>query len=86
MNSNLPSFSEHALPNWRRGVLKVGSSLLAAEGEGLNPRHALGLAQFVAASQAAGREVVIVSSAQWRRDRYPRQAQLPAPRWRSARH
>jgi glutamate 5-kinase len=40
----------------------VGSSLLAAEGEGLNTRHALGLARFVADSLAAGREVVIVSS------------------------
>jgi glutamate 5-kinase len=51
-----------ALPSWRRAVLKVGSSLLAADGGGLSPRFALGLAQFVSASQAAGREVVIVSS------------------------
>jgi glutamate 5-kinase len=55
-------FSEHPLPAWRRAVLKVGSSLLAAEGEGLSPRHALNLAQFVSSSIAAGREVVIVSS------------------------
>ena len=52
----------HALPPWRRAVLKVGSSLLAADGGGLSPRYALGLAQFVSASLAAGREVVIVSS------------------------
>ncbi|UNK57589.1 glutamate 5-kinase [Pseudoxanthomonas daejeonensis] len=51
-----------SLPAWRRAVLKVGSSLLAADGGGLSPRFALGLAQFVSASQAAGREVVIVSS------------------------
>ncbi|WP_448228782.1 glutamate 5-kinase [Pseudoxanthomonas mexicana] len=57
-----PPFSEHPLPAWRRAVLKVGSSLLAAEGEGLSPRHALNLAQFVSSSIAAGREVVIVSS------------------------
>jgi len=50
------------LPSWRRAVLKVGSSLLAADGGGLSPRHALGLAQFVSTSLAAGREVVIVSS------------------------
>lgn len=50
------------LPSWRRAVLKVGSSLLAADGGGLSPRFALGLAQFVSAAQAAGREVVIVSS------------------------
>lgn len=55
-------FSEQPLPAWRRAVLKVGSSLLAAEGEGLSPRHALNLAQFVSSSIAAGREVVIVSS------------------------
>ena len=55
-------FQEQSLPNWRRAVLKVGSSLLAADDEGLSPRHALGLAQFVSASLAAGREVVIVSS------------------------
>ncbi|MBD9468060.1 glutamate 5-kinase [Pseudoxanthomonas sp. PXM01] len=55
-------FSEQPLPAWRRAVLKVGSSLLAADGEGLSPRHALNLAQFVSSSTAAGREVVIVSS------------------------
>jgi glutamate 5-kinase len=40
-------FLEQAPPPWRRAVLKVGSSLLAADGGGLSPRHALGLAQFV---------------------------------------
>lgn len=62
MNATEPAFAEQTLPAWRRAVLKVGSSLLAAEGEGLSPRHALGLAQFVSASLVAGREVVIVSS------------------------
>jgi glutamate 5-kinase len=62
MNSNPSSFTEQALPIWRRAVLKVGSSLLTAEGEGLSARHALGLAQFVSDSLATGREVVIVSS------------------------
>ncbi|MDR2872814.1 MAG: glutamate 5-kinase [Xanthomonadaceae bacterium] len=55
-------FTEQALPDWRRAVLKVGSSLLAAADGGLTPRFALGLAQFVSASIAAGREVIIVSS------------------------
>lgn len=55
-------FPGQALPDWRRAVLKVGSSLLAADGGGLSPRHALGLAQFVSANVLAGREVVIVSS------------------------
>lgn len=62
MNPTGSAFTQQTLPHWRRAVLKVGSSLLAAEGEGLSPRHALGLAQFVSASLAAGREVVIVSS------------------------
>ncbi|MBO9662734.1 glutamate 5-kinase [Dokdonella sp.] len=56
------AFAEQALPNWRRAVLKVGSSLLTgADGE-LSGRHARGLAAFIAASRAAGREVVLVSS------------------------
>lgn len=53
---------EQALPPWRRAVLKVGSSLLAANGGGLSTRHALGIAEFIAASHRAGREVVLVSS------------------------
>ncbi|MCW0366015.1 MULTISPECIES: glutamate 5-kinase [Xanthomonas] len=63
MTSQTPSpFVEQRLPPWRRAVLKVGSSLLAADGGGLTPRFALGLAQFVSANLAAGRELVIVSS------------------------
>ena len=57
-----PVFPPQPLPPWKRAVLKVGSSLLAADGGGLSPRFALGLAQFVSANLAAGREVVIVSS------------------------
>lgn len=61
--ADMPSlFTEQPLPPWRRAVLKVGSSLLAADGGGLSPRFALGLAQFVSANLAIGRELVIVSS------------------------
>ncbi|MGV8960431.1 MAG: glutamate 5-kinase [Stenotrophomonas sp.] len=62
--TDLPAspFTEQSLPPWRRAVLKVGSSLLAADGGGLTPRFALGLAQFVSANLLAGREIVIVSS------------------------
>ena len=56
------SFSEQSLTPWRRAVLKVGSSLLAADGGGLSPRYAQALAGFVTAAHALGREVVIVSS------------------------
>ncbi|MNM57713.1 Glutamate 5-kinase [compost metagenome] len=62
IQTSLSPFTEQALPPWRRAVLKVGSSLLAADGGGLTPRFALGLAQFVSANVQAGREVVIVSS------------------------
>jgi glutamate 5-kinase len=53
---------EQALPVWRRAVLKVGSNLLAADGGGLTPQYATQLAAFAEASQAAGRQVVLVSS------------------------
>lgn len=55
-------FGEQVLPPWRRAVLKVGSSLLAADGGGLSTRYAAAIARFVTASHEAGREVVIVSS------------------------
>ncbi len=54
-------FVEQTLPPWKRAVLKVGSSLLAGDG-GLSLRNAQHLAAFVEASQARGRELVIVSS------------------------
>jgi glutamate 5-kinase len=53
---------EQPLPPWRRAVLKVGSNLLAADGGGLSGQYASALAAFIAASQAQGREVVLVSS------------------------
>ena len=59
---SIVSLPEHALPTWRRAVLKVGSNLLAADGGGLTPRYAHALAGFIDASQRAGREVVLVSS------------------------
>lgn len=56
------AFSEQRLPPWRRAVLKVGSSLLAANGGGLSTDHAQAIAGFVNACHAAGRQVVVVSS------------------------
>lgn len=62
--TTLPTHSlpERPLPSWRRAVLKVGSNLLAADGGGLTTRYAQALAAFIASSQSAGREVVLVSS------------------------
>ncbi len=54
--------ADQPLPPWRRAVLKVGSSLLAADGGGLTPRFAAALAAFIASSHDAGRQVVLVSS------------------------
>lgn len=63
MTSSSPhALSEQALPHWRRAVLKVGSNLLAADGGGLTTRYAEALADFITASHAAGRQVVLVSS------------------------
>jgi glutamate 5-kinase len=56
------TFARQALPSWRRAVLKVGSSLLAANEGELSDRHARGLAGFVGAARAQGREVILVSS------------------------
>lgn len=56
------AFTQQILPPWRRAVLKVGSSLLAADTGGLSTRYALGLAQFISACHANGREIVLVSS------------------------
>ncbi|WP_460710622.1 glutamate 5-kinase [Lysobacter terrae] len=56
------AFGTQSLPTWRRAVLKVGSSLLAADGAGVSERFAAALAAFVKHSRAQGREVVIVSS------------------------
>ncbi|QDH70406.1 glutamate 5-kinase [Marilutibacter alkalisoli] len=54
-------FTPQPLPNWRRAVLKVGSSLLAGE-SGLDACHAGALAGFISGAMADGREVVLVSS------------------------
>ncbi|HEX7338802.1 MAG TPA: glutamate 5-kinase [Rhodanobacteraceae bacterium] len=56
------TFREQPLPRWHRAVLKVGSSLLAGEDGGLSTQNVLGLAQFIAASHAEGRQIVLVSS------------------------
>ncbi|MFT3789511.1 MAG: glutamate 5-kinase [Rudaea sp.] len=55
-------FTQQPLPAWRRAVLKIGSNLLTAGGHELSSQHARVLADFVLASRAQSREVVIVSS------------------------
>lgn len=60
--SKIRPFREQSVPPWKRAVLKVGSSLLASVNGGLGTRYALGLAQFITACHASGREIVLVSS------------------------
>lgn len=60
--TQLRKFRQQSVPPWKRAVLKVGSSLIAADHGGLSTRYALGLAQFIAACHASGREIVLVSS------------------------
>lgn len=50
------------LPRWRRAVVKVGSNLVAPEGNRLSTRHLLSIARFISEARAEGREVVLVSS------------------------
>lgn len=58
---NASDFPAQPLPDWRRAVLKVGSSLLSGEG-GLDPRHAGALARFIEHARTRQRDVVLVSS------------------------
>lgn len=62
MSDAAAGFVEQPVPAWRRAVLKVGSSLLAANGGGLSTLHAEAIAGFVNTAHANGREVVVVSS------------------------
>ncbi|GAA0359602.1 glutamate 5-kinase [Bowmanella denitrificans] len=47
---------------WQRAVIKVGSALIAPDGQGCRTEHLLALAQFINASRRQGKEVVLVSS------------------------
>ncbi|MEZ5464381.1 MAG: glutamate 5-kinase [Lysobacteraceae bacterium] len=62
MSTALEHFPAQPLPDWRRAVLKVGSSLLADADNGLTDHFATALARFIADARSAGREVVLVSS------------------------
>lgn len=67
MSEEQTVFAAQPLPNWKRAVLKVGSSLLAGSDklpseDGLDPRYAAVLARFIIEARSQGREVVLVSS------------------------
>lgn len=48
--------------NWQRAVIKVGSALIAPDGQNCSGRYLLPLARFITASREQGKEVLLVSS------------------------
>ena len=46
--------------NWQRAVIKVGSALIAPEGNECSGRYLLSLARFITASREAGKEIILV--------------------------
>lgn len=48
--------------SWQRAVLKIGSSLIAPDRDGLSDRYLHAIGHFITAAQASGREIVLVSS------------------------
>ncbi|GAC31203.1 glutamate 5-kinase [Paraglaciecola polaris] len=47
---------------WQRAVIKVGSALIAPDGNACSSQFLLPIAQFICASRAQGKEVILVSS------------------------
>lgn len=47
---------------WQRAVIKVGSALIAPDGEECSGRYLLAIARFISASRELGKEVILVSS------------------------
>lgn len=48
--------------SWQRAVIKVGSALIAPDGDRCSARYLLSIARFITASREAGKEVILVSS------------------------
>ena len=47
---------------WQRAVIKVGSALIAPDGNQCSGRYLLAIARFITASREQGKEVILVSS------------------------
>ena len=47
---------------WKRVVLKIGSALIAPDGEVCSARYLLAIAKFITESHAQGKEIILVSS------------------------
>ena len=50
------------IPNWKRAVIKVGSSLVAPDEKGCSSKYTLAIANFIIQNKYLGREIVLVSS------------------------
>jgi len=50
------------IPSWRRAVIKVGSALIAPDGNGCSSKYLLAIARFINECRERGQEVVLVSS------------------------
>ncbi|HAU93261.1 MAG TPA: glutamate 5-kinase [Alteromonas sp.] len=48
--------------SWQRAVIKIGSALIAPDGQRCSGRYLLPIARFINASREAGKEVILVSS------------------------
>lgn len=48
--------------NWRRAVIKVGSALIAPNGQQVSTVNLLSIARFITESRAQGKEIILVSS------------------------
>jgi len=50
------------IPDWKRAVIKVGSSLIAPDGKGCSSKYTLAIANFIIQNHSMGREIILVSS------------------------
>ncbi len=50
------------VPNWKRAVIKIGSSIIAPDGKGVSTKYILNIASFIIESRNKGKEVILVSS------------------------
>ncbi|MBU0476063.1 MAG: glutamate 5-kinase [Bacteroidetes bacterium] len=50
------------IPDWKRAVIKVGSSLVAPDGKASSTKYTLAIANFIIQNHNLGREIILVSS------------------------
>ena len=54
--------SNSSLGNWKRAVLKVGSTIVAPDGKGFTGKYTLPIADFINHCRENGKEIILVSS------------------------